>query len=173
MQITADVSVDISADISELAARIVAQASARNSPIVTAESCTGGMVAAALTDIAGSSAALERGLVTYSNEAKMELLGVTTATLAAHGAVSAECAAEMVAGALAKTQPAMLAVAITGIAGPGGGSREKPVGLVHFASQRRGGTALLDKVVFAGDRAAVRAQATRHALQLLAQLLPD
>ena len=99
------------ADIPELAARIVQQASASNSLIVTAESCTGGMVAAALTDIAGSSAALERGLVTYSNAAKMELLGVNDATLTAHGAVSAECAAEMVAGTLAKTPAAMLAVA--------------------------------------------------------------
>ena len=164
---------DVSADISELAAQIVAQASARNSPIVTAESCTGGMVAAALTDIAGSSAVLERGLVTYSNEAKMELLGVTTDTLAAHGAVSAECAAEMVAGALTKTQPAMLAVAITGIAGQGGGRPVAPGGLVYFARLRRGGTARLEKVVFAGDRAAVRVQGTLPGLQFLAGLLPE
>ena len=156
------------ADISELAARIVQQASASNSLIVTAESCTGGMVAAALTDIAGSSAALERGLVTYSNAAKMELLGVKDATLTAHGAVSAECAAEMVAGTLAKTPAAMLAVAITG---PGGGTPDKPVGLVHFACQRRGEAAQLDRVIFTGDRPAVRAQATLHALRLLAGLL--
>ena len=104
------------ADISELAARIVRQAGANNSLIVTAESCTGGMVAAALTDIAGSSAALECGLVTYSNSAKMELLGVKDATLTTHGAVSEECASEMIAGALTKTPAAMLAVAITGIA---------------------------------------------------------
>ena len=159
------------ADISELAARIVQQASASNSLIVTAESCTGGMVAAALTDIAGSSAALERGLVTYSNAAKMELLGVKDATLTGNGAVSAECAAEMVAGVLAKTPAAMLAVAITGIAGPGGGTPDKPVGLVHFACQRRGEAAQLDSVIFTGDRPAVRAQATLHALQLLAGLL--
>jgi nicotinamide-nucleotide amidase len=159
------------ADISELAARIVQQAIASNSLIVTAESCTGGMVAAALTDIAGSSAALERGLVTYSNAAKMELLGVKDATLTAHGAVSAECAAEMVAGALAKTPAAMLAVAITGIAGPDGGTPDKPVGLVHFARQRRGETAHLDRVIFPGDRPTVRALATLHALRLLARLL--
>ena len=159
------------ADISELAARIVQQASASNSLIVTAESCTGGMVAAALTDIAGSSAALERGLVTYSNAAKMELLGVTDVTLTAHGAVSAECATEMVAGALAKTPAATLAVAITGIAGPGGGIPEKPVGLVHFACQRRNEATQLDRVIFTGDRAAVRARATLHALQLLNSLL--
>lgn len=159
------------ADISELAARIVQQASASNSLIVTAESCTGGMVASALTDIAGSSAALERGLVTYSNAAKMELLGVKDATLIEHGAVSAECAAEMVAGALAKTSKAMLAVAITGIAGPGGDTADKPVGLVHFACQRRGEAAKLDRVIFTGDRPAVRARATLHALQFLAGLL--
>ncbi len=128
-------------------------------------------MAAALTDIAGSSAALERGLVTYSNDSKKELLGVKNATLTAHGAVSAHCAAEMVAGALVKTPAARLAVAITGIAGPDGGSEGKPVGLVHFASQRRGKAAKLDWVVFKGDRAAVRAQATRHALSLLVGLL--
>lgn len=158
-------------DIFKLASQIVVQASAGNSPIVTAESCTGGMVAAALTDVAGSSAALERGLVTYSNEAKKELLGVKSATLATFGAVSAHCAAEMVAGALAKTPTAKLAVAITGIAGPGGDSEDKPVGLVHFASQRRGKTAKLDRVIFKGDRAAIRTQATRHALSLLGGLL--
>ena len=159
------------ADISELAAWIVQQASTSNSLIVTAESCTGGMVATSLTDIAGSSAALERGLLTYSNAAKMELLGVRDTTLTAHGAVSAECAAEMVAGALSKTPAAMLAVAITGIAGPGGGTPDKPVGLVHFARQRRGEAAQLDRGIFTGDRPAVRARATMHALQLLAELL--
>ena len=159
------------ADITALAAWIVQQASACNSLIVTAESCTGGMVAAALTDIAGSSAVLERGLVTYSNAAKIELLGVKDATLTALGAVSAECAAEMVAGALAKTPAATLALAITGIAGPGGGTSDKPIGLVHFACQRRGEAAQLDRVIFTGDRSAVRAQATLHALQLLAKML--
>ena len=157
--------------VSELAKAIITLASEKNVMLVLAESCTGGMVAAALTDIAGSSAALERGLVTYSNAAKMELLGVKDATLTAHGAVSAECAAEMVAGTLAKTPAAMLAVAITGIAGPGGGTPDKPVGLVHFACQRRGEAAQLDRVIFTGDRPAVRAQATLHALQLLAGLL--
>ena len=159
------------ADIPELAARIVQEASARNSLIVTAESCPGGMVAAALTRIAGPSTALERGQVTYSHAAKMELLGVKDATLTAHGAVSTECAAEMVVGALAKTPAARLAVAITGIAGPGGSTPDKPVGLVHFARQRRGEAAQLDRVIFTGDRPAVRAQATLHALQLLAGLL--
>ena len=153
------------------AARVIERASGFGLKIATAESCTGGMVASALTDIAGSSAALERGLVTYSNAAKMELLGVKDATLTTHGAVSAECAAEMVAGALAKTPAAMLAVAITGIAGPGGGTPNKPVGLVHFACQRRGEAAKLDRVIFTGDRPAVRARATLHALQFLAGLL--
>ena len=155
----------------KLASEIVQQASASNSLIVIAESCTGGMVAAALTDIAGSSAALERGLVTYSNTAKIELLGVKEATLSVHGAVSVECAAEMVAGALAKTPTAMLGLVITGIAGPNGSTPNKPIGLVHFACQRRGEAAQLDRVIFAGDRIAVRAQATLHALQLLAELL--
>ncbi len=157
--------------ISKMAASVIQQARANSFMIVTAESCTGGMVAAALTDVAGSSAVLERGLVTYSNAAKIDLLGVSQAILTTHGAVSAECAEEMVAGALVKTPKAALAVAITGIAGPAGGSPEKPVGLVHFANQRRGEPASLDRVIFAGDRPTVRARATLHSLHLLAELL--
>ena len=114
---------------------------ARGLKIATAESCTGGLVAAALTDIAGSSDVVDRGFVTYSNEAKQAMLGVPAATLKRHGAVSAETAAAMAAGALKNSQ-ADLAVAITGIAGPGGGSKEKPVGLVYFAAASRGGRRL-------------------------------
>src|SRR5208337_4806964 len=103
--------------------------------IATAESCTGGLVAAALTSIAGSSDVFERGFVTYSNEAKAEMLGVDTALIAAHGAVSREVAIAMAACALRQSR-AQLSVAVTGIAGPGGGSAEKPVGLVHFAAAK-------------------------------------
>src|SRR5262245_44948738 len=105
--------------------------------IATAESCTGGLVAAMLTEVAGSSAVVERGFVTYSNAAKSDLLGVPAELIARDGAVSESVARAMAEGALTHA-PADLAVAITGIAGPGGGSAEKPVGLVHFASQRRG-----------------------------------
>ena len=105
--------------------------------IATAESCTGGLVAALLTEIPGSSAVMERGFVTYSNEAKNEALGVPMALIAAHGAVSREVAIAMAEGALAHSR-ADVAVAITGVAGPGGGSEEKPVGLVQFACARRG-----------------------------------
>jgi nicotinamide-nucleotide amidase len=105
--------------------------------IVTAESCTGGLVAATLTEIAGSSAVVDRGLVTYSNEAKIALLDVPPAMIATKGAVSEEVARAMVTGALAHS-PADLAVSVTGIAGPGGGTPDKPVGLVHFGAQRRG-----------------------------------
>ena len=106
--------------------------------IATAESCTGGLVAGALTEIAGSSDVVDRGFVTYSNEAKHEMLGVPVATLEQHGAVSRETAEAMARGALGRAT-ADLAVAITGIAGPGGGSPEKPVGLVHFAAASRTG----------------------------------
>jgi nicotinamide-nucleotide amidase len=137
--------------------------------VATAESCTGGMVAAALTDIAGSSDVFERGFVTYSNEAKMELLGVEAATLEHHGAVSAETAIEMAEGALARSG-ADLAVSVTGIAGPGGGTQQKPVGLVWFAIARRGGKAYAREMRF-GDtgRASIRADSTRVALELLAE----
>ena len=124
------------------------------------------MVAAALTDIAGSSDVVERGFVTYSNEAKSELLAVPPALIAAQGAVSREVAAAMAAGALARA-PVDLAVSITGIAGPGGGSATKPVGLVWFGIGRKGGPVATASHVFPGDRAAVRLAATQRALQLL------
>ena len=133
--------------------------------VATAESCTGGMIAAALTDIAGSSAVVERGFVTYSNEAKAELLGVDPAVIAAVGAVSAEVARAMAQGALGRSH-ADVAVSVTGIAGPGGGSPEKPVGLVWFGLAA-GGTVDVERVLFAGDRAQIRRQATERALGLL------
>jgi nicotinamide-nucleotide amidase len=134
--------------------------------LATAESCTGGMVAAALTEIAGSSDVVERGFVTYSNEAKMELLGVPEALLAAHGAVSEEVARAMAEGALARA-PVDLAVSITGIAGPGGATPAKPVGLVWLGVAARGGAAHIERHVFPGDRTAVREAARRRALELL------
>jgi nicotinamide-nucleotide amidase len=152
--------------LDSLAEAVLAACRGRGLTLATAESCTGGMVAAALTDIAGSSDVVERGLVTYSNAAKSALLGVPPALIAQHGAVSAEVAAAMAAGAL-QHAPVDLAVAITGIAGPGGGSTEKPVGLVWFGSGRRGGAIATEHHVFPGDRAQVRLAATRRALELL------
>jgi len=117
---------------------LVARYAAAGRRIATAESCTGGLVAGLLTAVPGSSAVLERGFVTYSNAAKVSMLGVPEATLASHGAVSEATARAMAEGALARSE-ADVAVAITGIAGPGGGSAEKPVGLVHFGLARYGG----------------------------------
>ena len=153
----------------ELASRVLDACRARELKIATAESCTGGMVAAALTDIAGSSDVFERGFVTYSNEAKQEILSVTEQTLARHGAVSGETACEMVLGTLARSR-ADIAVSITGVAGPGGGTAEKPVGLVWFAVARRGGPAEPHRRLFADEgRAAIREAATGFALELLLQ----
>jgi nicotinamide-nucleotide amidase len=132
--------------------------------LATAESCTGGGVAAALTDIAGSSQWFERGFVTYSNVAKQEMLGVEAQTLAAHGAVSEATVREMVCGALAHSR-AQVAVAVSGIAGPGGGTADKPVGMVCFAWDVAGTEAVSRTEYFQGDRAAVRAQAAVTALQ--------
>lgn len=134
--------------------------------ITTAESCTGGLVAAALTAVPGSSAVVERGFVTYSNEAKAEMLGVPMALINTHGAVSESVACAMAKGALAHSR-AHVAVAITGIAGPDGGSTDKPVGLVHFAAASRDGGTIARHHVFAGDRDAVRAQSVATALALL------
>ena len=138
--------------------------------IATAESCTGGLVAAALTDIAGSSDVVERGFVTYSNAAKETMLGVPATTLERHGAVSQETAEAMARGALAHA-PADLAVSITGIAGPGGGSAGKPVGLVHFAAAARGGKFIHRARKF-GDigRAEVRRASVAEALAMLREL---
>ncbi len=140
---------------------------AKGLKIATAESCTGGLVAALLTEIAGSSDVVERGLVTYSNQAKQELLGVAEATLAAHGAVSEATAREMAAGAL-RASHADLAVAITGVAGPGGGSAEKPVGLVHFACAGPGDRLMAVERRYGGiGRGAVRLASVVQALAML------
>jgi len=139
--------------------------------LATAESCTGGLIAASLTEIAGSSDVVERGFVTYSNEAKSELLGVPAALIADKGAVSAEVAEAMAEGALARSR-ADAAVSVTGVAGPGGGTAEKPVGLVYLGACRCGGRPRHLRRVYAGDRAAVRRAALEEALDL-AQSLAD
>ena len=134
--------------------------------LATAESCTGGMVAAVLTEIAGSSEVVERGFVTYSNDAKHELLGVPAGLIAARGAVSKEVALAMVRGAIKKSR-AGVAVSITGIAGPSGARPGKPVGLVHLAALKRGGRPIHARRVFKGNRAQVRAASVIEALALL------
>ena len=164
---------DIMNGTERLAKMLVRRAQEVGMMVTCAESCTGGMVSAALTDIAGASAMFERSFVTYSNDAKMELLGVQSATLETHGAVSAETAIEMAAGALANVTQASLAVAITGIAGPGGGSVEKPVGLVYFGRAITGADSHSWRHVFEGDRKAIRQQATARALALMLDALPD
>jgi nicotinamide-nucleotide amidase len=156
--------------VSEIAARILDLARARGLKIATAESCTGGLVAAALTAIPGSSDVFERGFVTYSNDAKEELLGVPSAILAAHGAVSTESAQAMARGALARSR-ADLAVAITGVAGPGGGTADKPVGLVHFAAAARDGRLIHRERRFGAiGRAEVRATSVIEALNMLEEI---
>ena len=141
--------------------------------VATAESCTGGLVAALLTEIAGSSAVVERGFVTYSNEAKTEQIGVPAELIAAHGAVSEPVARAMAEGALAHSR-ADVAVGITGIAGPGGGTATKPVGLVHFGLARKGAaTVHLERRYGDLGRAAVRSRAVEDALALLEHALVD
>ncbi|ETX13071.1 competence damage-inducible protein A [Roseivivax halodurans JCM 10272] len=153
----------------ELAERIRAAASERGWTVTTAESCTGGMVSAALTDVAGSSSIFERGFVTYSNKAKTEMLGVTPSALDAYGAVSEEVARKMAEGALHEAN-AQFAVAISGIAGPGG-SEHKPEGRVCFAVAGPGGISAETIEFGAIGRAEVRAAATEHALRLIAAAL--
>ena len=141
---------------------------ARGATVTTAESCTGGWVAKTLTDIAGSSAWFERGFVTYSNEAKSQMIGVSEATLLDHGAVSEPVVVEMAIGAL-RAARADYAISVSGIAGPGGGSAEKPVGTVWFGVASASGQGVTQRECFAGDREAVRRQATAYALNLLWQ----
>lgn len=143
---------------------------ARGEWLALAESCTGGLIAKQVTDIAGSSRWFERGLVTYSNRAKQELLSVSEALLIEHGAVSEQCARAMVEGLL-RNCPADWGVAVTGIAGPDGGSADKPVGTVWVALLRRGGVAEARQHRFEGDREAVREQTARVSLQWLREKL--
>jgi len=149
--------------VGPLVEALAAALRARGARMATAESCTGGLIAAACTSLAGSTDWFERGFVTYSNQAKTELLGVPLALLQAHGAVSEEVARAMASGALAHA-PVQAAVAVTGIAGPGGGSPDKPVGTVCFAWARVGEATVTDLAHFSGDRRQVRAQSVRHAL---------
>lgn len=157
-------------DILALAQGIVTDFAAKHLMVATAESCTGGLIAGALTEIPGSSAVVDRGFVTYTNSAKTEMLGVQEQTLARFGAVSKETALQMVHGALFRSH-ADLAVAVTGVAGPGGGSADKPVGLVHLAAKARNG-ALIHHEMRYGDigRDKVRLATLKTALEMLIAL---
>jgi nicotinamide-nucleotide amidase len=157
-------------DIIAQAEAIIRDFTARRLMVSTAESCTGGLIAGALTEISGSSAVVDRGFVTYTNTAKIEMLGVEEETLIRFGAVSQETALQMVHGALFRSRAAV-AVAVTGIAGPGGGSAEKPVGLVHLAAKSRSGRLIHRKMLY-GDigRDQVRLATVRTALGMIQEL---
>lgn len=148
------------------AAYLIAICIKKNLTIATAESCTGGMISAALTDIAGSSALFGYGFVTYANAAKMDMLGVSETLLIQHGAVSSEVAGAMAQGAKARAK-SDIAIAVTGIAGPGGGSADKPVGTVWFGLAKRDGMITTHHRIFTGDRGAIRAQTRDLALAFL------
>ncbi len=158
------------ADITSMAEDIIRNFTAAGLMVSTAESCTGGLIAGALTEISGSSAVVDRGFVTYTNLAKMQMLGVLEETLIRFGAVSEETARQMVHGALFRSR-ADLAVAVTGIAGPGGGSPEKPVGLVHLAAKSRSGKLVHRKMLY-GDigRTEIRLATIRTALQMVIEI---
>jgi nicotinamide-nucleotide amidase len=160
-------------ELEQQAAALLEDCKSAGVTIVTAESCTGGLVAGVLTAIAGSSAVVDRGFVTYTNEAKMECLDVPAAILEAHGAVSPQTAEAMARGAL-KASNASISVSVTGVAGPGGGSAEKPVGLVQFGSARRGDGQLILREMRFGDigRTAIRLASVAIALSLLREQLP-
>lgn len=157
-------------DIENEARRIIADFTQLGLMISTAESCTGGLIAGALTEISGSSAVVDRGFVTYTNEAKVDMLGVMPATLVSFGAVSRETALQMAQGALFRSR-ASIAIAVTGIAGPGGGSAEKPVGLVHLAAQARAGT-IIHREMRYGDigRSKIRLDTIRTALEMIREI---
>ena len=149
-----------------LAEAVLAACRGRGWHLATAESCTGGLVAAALTAIAGSSDVVERGFVAYSNEAKVELLGVSSDTISQHGAVSAQTAAAMARGAVARAG-VDLAVSVIGVAGPGGGTPQKPVGLVYLGVARRDGACRVERRLFPGNRTEIRQAALVEALEML------
>ncbi len=153
-------------DLTTQATALLDACRARGWMLATAESCTGGLIAAALTEIAGSSDVVDRGFVTYSNAAKTEMLGVPAALIGQHGAVSDPVARAMAKGAL-KHSAADWAISVTGIAGPGGATADKPVGLVFLGTARRGGAVSAERQIFSGDRRAVRKQTVDRALALL------
>jgi nicotinamide-nucleotide amidase len=156
----------ISPGLLDEAAAVLDACRVRGWRLATAESCTGGLIAATLTAIAGSSDVLDRGFVTYSNEAKTDLLGVAGALIAEHGAISEPVARAMAEGALSRSR-ATITIAVTGVAGPGGGSVEKPVGMMWFGLAQRGAAVHSERVIFPGDRAAVREAAVAHAFALI------
>jgi len=155
----------------DAASRLLDDLRAHGVTVATAESCTGGLIAATLTEIAGSSDVVDRGFVTYSNHAKTEVLGVPHELIEAHGAVSEPVASAMAEGALNRAL-AGIAVAVTGVAGPGGGSAEKPVGTVWFGCALRGSATQTERHVFPGDRAAIRAATVLRAFELFRRALP-
>ncbi|EPY5259305.1 nicotinamide-nucleotide amidase [Klebsiella variicola] len=155
-------------ELMQLSEKVGRALKARGATVTTAESCTGGWIAKAITDIAGSSAWFERGFVTYSNEAKSQMIGVSEATLRENGAVSEPVVVEMAIGAL-RAARADYAISVSGVAGPDGGSDEKPVGTVWFGVASVNGQGVTRRECFAGDREAVRRQATAYALNLLWQ----
>ncbi len=158
-------------DLIQTATLLLEELRAEELTLTTAESCTGGLISACLTEVAGSSDVFERGFVTYSNSAKTQMLGVPEELIEAHGAVSMEVACAMAEGALAYS-PAGLSVSVTGVAGPGGGSSEKPVGLVHIATARRGGTVNHLCCTF-GDvgRSQIRQRSVVEALRLVRSMI--
>jgi nicotinamide-nucleotide amidase len=156
----------MSPGVLDAAAALLDACRARGWKLATAESCTGGLIAATLTAIAGASDVVDRGFVTYSNGAKLELLGVPDITVTKHGAISEPVARAMAEGALARSR-ANLAISVTGIAGPGGGTVDKPVGLVWFGLAQLGAPVHSERVIFPGDRTAIREATVAHALGLL------
>ena len=156
-------------ELREAAEHVLELCRRRKLKLVTAESCTGGLIAAALTAIAGSSDVVERAFVTYSNEAKREMIGVPWDAILGYGAVSEPVARAMASGALARGN-ADISVSVTGVAGPGGGTPDKPVGLVHLAAERRGFDAIAERHVFPGDRDQIRRLTVVTALAMVTAL---
>jgi nicotinamide-nucleotide amidase len=156
----------LSSSLLDEAASLIDACRARGVRLATAESCTGGLIVAALTAIAGASDVVDRAFVTYSNEAKTDLVGVPADMIARHGAVSEEVVRAMAEGALARSR-AGIAIAVTGVTGPGGGSAEKPVGLVCFGLAQRGREVASEGRIFPGDRTAIRVAAVAHAFAMI------
>ncbi len=156
-------------ELRDAAERVLNTCRRRGLKVATAESCTGGLIAATLTAIAGSSDVVERAFVTYTNEAKREMIGVSWDAILGHGAVSDPVARAMAAGALSRSN-ADLAVSVTGVAGPGGGTAEKPVGLVHIAAIRKGSEPVAERHVFPGDRDNIRRLTVLTALTMLSSV---